>query len=94
MPKIHVMRTKMIAEVVVDPGSIDSVCHAASVLTSINAHVAGLDHATLEITGSRLARVDAPEPMPEAKPEPTAGDPMKVPANLVRTAETEPAAAE
>ncbi len=54
MPKIHVMRSKLTVDVVVDPTSPDSIMHAT-----------GQVHVTLEITDSRLKCVDAPEPAPE-----------------------------
>ncbi len=66
MPKIHVMRSKLIVDVVVDPTDPDTIMYAADVLNSIHRHATGLDHTTMEITDSRLVRVDAPEPAPEA----------------------------
>ena len=87
MPKIHVMRHKLQLDIEVDPTSYDSLDHAAGVVTSINAHVAGLDHATLKIMDSRLNRVSAPEPNTEF-----VDDGLDIPDNLRRT--TEPEAAE
>ncbi len=66
MTKIHVMRSKLTVDVVVDPTDPDSIMHAADALNSIHRHATGLDHTTLEITDSRLVRIDAPEPAPEA----------------------------
>ena len=66
MPKIHVMRHKLQLDIEVDPASHASLDHAAGILTSVNAHVAGLDHTTMKIIDSRLVRVDAPKPAPAA----------------------------
>ena len=102
MPKIHVMRTKMIVDVVVDPANIDSVMDAAGVLTSIHAHVTGQKHVTLEITDSRLVRIDAPAPAeatadgsdPRVATDAPPDDLSDMPPNLRRTRKSEPAAAE
>ena len=100
MPKIHVMRHKLQLDIEVDPASHASLDHAAGILTSVNAHVAGLDHTTMKIIDSRLVRVDAPKPAPEAsEPEPVEpntefiDDGLDIPDNLRRT-DPEPAAAE
>ncbi len=71
MPKIHVMRSKLTVDIVVDPTDPDSIMHAADALNSIHRHATGIDHTTLEITDSRLVRVDAPEPV-EPEPMPAA----------------------
>ncbi len=88
--KIHVMRNKLTVDVVVDPTNPDSIMHAADVLNSIHRHATGQDHTTLEITDSRLVRVDAPEPAPEAS-EPAADDLGDMPEHLKRTAKAEAA---
>ncbi|HET98771.1 MAG TPA: hypothetical protein ENH89_00050 [Aurantimonas coralicida] len=98
-PKIHVIRHKLQLDIEVDPASHASLDHAAGILTSVNAHVAGLDHTTMKIIDSRLVRVDAPKPAPEAsEPALAANDPaddnLDIPERLRRTAETEPAVAE
>ncbi len=74
MPKIHVMRSKLTVDVVVDPTNADSIMYAADVLNSIHRHATGQDHVTLEITDSRLVRVDAPEPVEPEASEPADDD--------------------
>ncbi len=99
IPKIHVMRRLLEVDTTVDPDNHDSLDHAAGVLASICAHVAGLDHTTLKVIASGLRRVPAPKPAPEAS-EPVAAetaptvDAMDFPSGLDRRAEADSAAAE
>lgn len=93
-PKIHVMRHKLELDIEVDPASYESLDHAAGVVTSVNAHVAGLERATLKIIDSRLTRVPAPKPAPEvSEPEP-ADDGLDIPDHMRRVPKPAPAAAE
>lgn len=71
IPKIHVMRRLLEVDTTIDPDSHDSLYHSAGVLTSICAHVEGLDHTTLRIISSGQRRVPVPKPAPEtSEPEP------------------------
>ncbi|KKK55054.1 hypothetical protein LCGC14_3078430 [marine sediment metagenome] len=106
MPKHDVLTVKTITHIPVDPGDMDSVEQAVLRAEHLGTVAKGLGQTTTE---TRLNRVPAPEPAPEAS-EPTepAADGMDFPDGLDRRAtddgedpylagiqaETEPAAAE
>ncbi|KKL55643.1 hypothetical protein LCGC14_2253350 [marine sediment metagenome] len=94
--KINVLTVKLTVHIPVDPGSVDSVQEAADDIEQLLAHGNGLGQASIE---TRLNRVPAPKPAPEAsEPALAANDPaddnLDIPERLRRTAETEPAVAE
>ncbi len=89
--KIHVMRTKMTVDVVVNPSSTDSLLNAADVLTGIDAYVADLRYVALKIAESRLTRIDGPQSEAVEPVDDGLGD---IPEHMRRTKKPEPAAAE
>ena len=92
-PKIDVITVKLTVHIPVDPGDIDSVQETARRADALLRYSEGHGIASIE---TRLNRVPAPKPAPEAteaEPKP-ADDGLDIPEPLRRTAETETAAAE
>ena len=98
--KIHVLTVKLTCHIPVNPGDVMSVQEAANYAEIL--HGAGEDYGQTTVE-TRLNRVPAPEPAPEAsEPEPKSEDDgfdpqpddgLDIPDNLRRTS-PEPAAAE
>ena len=99
--KIDVITVKLTCHIPHELGDIVSLHDATDAIEGLRRYAADLGQTTIE---SRVARVPAPEPKPEAS-EPKSDDPrvsttesaadgLDIPERLRRTAETEPAAAE
>ena len=93
MPKHHVLTVKLTCHIPVNPGSPDSVKHAALQAKGLQLCGSTVGETTVDW---RLARVPAPEPaQPEPEPEPAADEAhdesLDIPDNLRRTAEPEAA---
>ena len=91
--KINVLTVKVTVHIPVDPGDVESVNTVAVGATHLHAAAAALGEATME---SRLNRVPAPKPAPEASEpaldpgptEPPDDDGLDIPPALDRRGDT------